>query len=100
VIADLLGLRVVGSPGPASSLAFTALVLFNSMWLLRSLRDSAVFLALAYVGILWSLQTDQDELAARLPCRACACGAGLPFLILVTWRVFHESRWRILPVSA
>jgi hypothetical protein len=95
----LLGLRVVGSPVPRPFVvAFTVLVLFSVYVVIAILEGTpAVLLALAYIGILWSLQTDQDELAGALAVLClCMWEAGLPFLILVTWRVFHESRWRIL----
>lgn len=56
-----------------------------------------VLLLLGYMGILWAMRTQKEELAgALLALCLCYWEVGLPFLFLVTGRVFRERRWRVL----
>jgi len=95
----LLALRLAGSTVPRGLVVgCTVLMLFNSYVVVAVLEGTpAALLGLAYVGVLWALQTDQDELAGAL-CALCLCmwEVGLPFLGLVTWRVFHQNRRRVI----
>jgi hypothetical protein len=57
---------------------------------------TAVLLVLVYVGVLWAMATGRDELAGGLLAVSLfRWEIGLPFLILVGWRVLHEQRMRI-----
>lgn len=82
---------------PVFVLVFSLLVAFSFYSILALMEGTAVvFLALAYVGILWAMATGNDELAGALAV-LCLCfwEVGILFLVLVTWRVFHERRWRM-----
>jgi len=82
----------------ASLVALSFLGIF-SLYPVAALAEGtpAVLLALGYVGILWAIQSESDELAGALMVLClCMWEVGLPFLVLVVWRVFHERRWRIL----
>jgi hypothetical protein len=55
-----------------------------------------IFLCLLYFGILYALQNQQDELAGALMVLALfKWEVGLLFLVLVTWRVYNEKRFRV-----
>jgi hypothetical protein len=58
---------------------------------------STILLVLGYVGILWAIQSERDELAGALAVLClCMWEVGLPYLMLIGWRVIHEKRWRVL----
>jgi len=76
----------------------TALAAFSLYPLLAILDGTtAIILMLVYCGILWAMRERHDELAGAL----CVLSlhkweVGLPFVILLAWRILHEKRWRIL----
>jgi len=56
-----------------------------------------ILLTLGYMGVLWAIRTEHDELAGALIVLClCMWEVVLPFLVLVSWRVLHERRWRIV----
>lgn len=77
--------------------AFFLLGIF-SFYSISALLDGApvILLGLLYMGILYALQTEQDELAGALLVLAFfRWEVGLLFFIYVVWRVYYEKRSRV-----
>jgi hypothetical protein len=86
------------SPRRIFLIAFSLLGIF-SFYSISALLDGTpvILLGLLYIGILYALQTEQDELAGALLVLAFfRWEVGLLFFILVVWRVFYEKRSRVL----
>ncbi len=78
-------------------IAFFLLSIF-SFYSVSALLDGtpAIFLCLLYIGILYALKNQQDELAgALLVLTLFRWEVGLLFLVLVIGRVYHEKRSRV-----
>ncbi|MFH1186483.1 MAG: hypothetical protein V1755_15845 [Chloroflexota bacterium] len=94
-----LSMRVIGWSARRASLVALSFLGVFSFYPVAALADGtpAALLALGYVSILWAIQSERDELAGALMVLCLSMWeVGLPFLILLAWRVFHERRWRIL----
>jgi hypothetical protein len=95
----LLTARLIDWRGPRAFLiGFAALSAF-SLYPLMALLDgtAATMLMLVYCAILWAMRSGHDELAGALFVLGLQkWEVGLPFVILLSWRIFHEKRWRIL----
>jgi hypothetical protein len=97
--AILLTARLIDWRGPRAFLiGFAALSPF-SLYPVLALQDGtiATMLMLVYCAILWAMRSGHDELAGALFVLGLQkWEVGLPFLILLAWRIVHEKRWRIL----
>lgn len=97
--AIFLTMGVIDWRAPRTFVVVFSLLMLFSFYSVIALAEGslAIILVLAYMGILWAMQSRQDELAgALIALSLCMWEVGLPFLILVTWRVFRENRWRIV----
>jgi hypothetical protein len=57
----------------------------------------AIMLGLIYMAMIWAYATDRDEMAGALAVLALfSWETGFVFLLLFTWRVFHDRRWGVL----
>src|SRR5581483_8905737 len=80
-------------------LVFFLLLSIGGYYSVSSLLDGSpvIFLGLVYVGILFALSQEQDELAgALLVFTLFYWEVSLLFAILLFWKVFLEKRWRVL----
>lgn len=74
---------------------FTVLNFYSFQAILGA--SPVILLALCYAGILFALQSGRDELAGGLMAVSLYYWeAGLPFLALMAWRCYKESRGRVL----
>jgi len=98
LISAFLILRLIEwSPRRLFLIAFFLLSIF-SFYSVSALLDGTpvILLCLLYFGILHSLKNGRDELAgALLVLTFFRWEVGLPFLMLVIWRVYSEKRTRV-----
>jgi len=97
--AILLTARLIDWRGPRAFLiGFAALSAFSFYPMLALLDGTAAtMLILVYCGVLWAMRSGHDELAGALFVLGLhKWEVGLPFVILLCWRIVHEKRWRII----
>jgi hypothetical protein len=94
-----IGFRLLDRRIPVLFVVLLFIAAFTSFYAYRSLLEGslAFLLGLAYVGILMSLRSDNDELAGALVVlSAFQWESGGPFLLFIIFWVFWEKRWRVL----
>ncbi|MFN2153527.1 MAG: glycosyltransferase family 87 protein [Anaerolineales bacterium] len=90
--------RALGRKLPYVFITAIAIAGFTSFYVYRSFLEGspAIFLGLAYVGILLSLRVGRDELAgALMALSAFQWEMGGPFLLFIVLWVFWKKRWRV-----
>ncbi|MCJ7434317.1 MAG: hypothetical protein MUO77_12590 [Anaerolineales bacterium] len=93
------GMRLaVWEPARLHLLLFFVVSLLNFYTVNAFLNGTpAIFLLLTYVGIIFSLQNYQDELAGALLVFACIqWEIGGAFFLLIMFYVFRSRRWQVL----
>jgi hypothetical protein len=85
-------------PPPVLAALFFTAGIINYYSIASLLEGSmAIFLGMAYAGIIFALAAELDELAGALIFLSFfSWEIGAPFLILVLLRVIHQRRWRVL----
>lgn len=98
-----VGFRLMDRRIPSIYLVLLGIACVLSYYTYRSLLEGspAIFLGLAYAGILNSLRSDHDELAGALMSFSAFQWeiSGL-FLVFITIWVFWERRWRVFAGAA
>lgn len=97
----VLSLRLTGWETPRWFIVFFLLVCVFNFYTFQAILESnpVLLLGLIYAGVLFAYQMEQDELAGALMAVSLYYWeVGLPFMVLVAWRVYKEGRTRILAV--
>lgn len=97
--AMLLTMRVIEWSPPRLVVVLSAVTLVFSYYSVAALIEGSavIFLCLIYISMLWALKEARDEWAGALGALGLFLWeAGLVYLLFITWRVFHDRRWRVL----
>ncbi|MCK6582032.1 MAG: hypothetical protein L6Q49_02920 [Anaerolineales bacterium] len=95
----ILSLRLADWEAPRWFSVLFILFCFINYFAFQAILEASpvILLALIYAGIILAMRNEQDELAgALIALSVYYWEAGLPFLLLISWRSYKEGRARVL----
>lgn len=95
----ILSLRLTDWSAPRWFPVLFLLFSFVNFYAFQAILEASpvILLALVYAGIIHAFRNEQDELAGALIALSMYFWeAGLPFLLLISWRCYKEGRARVL----